>query len=308
MDHEIQYTVTIAETAPALKRGAPIRAWLPFPQELEQQREVRLIDASPAQYQLSPPGSPQRTIYFQTQVGDGLPSFSIRFSYRSFARYQQLEESAAQPLPAGFPAGWLTERPPHICFVPRVLDAAREVVGDAINPLLKARRIYDYVVRNIAYAAEEEYGTISGLSEKALRTGRGDCGVMAMLFITLCRAAGVPARWQSGFQTQPGDHDMHDWAEFYIAPYGWLPADLSRGYQASEGTNDAEIYDFYFGHLDSYRWVVNQDYGRKLTPRKSLLRSEPLDFQRGEIELADRNLYFPDWRWDMKVRTDFSEQ
>jgi nicotinamidase-related amidase len=45
----------------------------------------------------------------------------------------------------------------------------------------------------------------------------------------LCRAAGVPARWQSGWQTKPGDWNMHDWSEFYVEPWGWLPADASYG-------------------------------------------------------------------------------
>jgi len=305
VDHEVQYTITIAPSALGLKRGAPVRAWLPFPRELAQQTNVRLIDASPAGYQLSPPSSPQRAIYFETHVCDDAPTFNVTFSFRSFARYPRLDDQTAEQLPVGFPAGWLAERPPHIRFTSRALAAVREAIGDENNPLRKARRIYDSVVRNIAYAAEEEYCTLSGLSEKALQSRRGDCGVMTMLFITMCRIAGIPARWQSGFQTLPDEHDMHDWAEFYVAPFGWLPADLSYGYQPCDEPVDARIHDFYFGHLDSYRLVVNRDFGRQLSPRKSLLRSEPLDFQRGEIELADRNLYFPHWSWNMTPRTNF---
>ena len=47
--------------------------------------------------------------------------------------------------------------------------------------------------------------------------------MQAMLFITMCRCAGVPARWQSGWETKPVGSSQHDWAEFYVEPWGWLP-------------------------------------------------------------------------------------
>ena len=38
---------------------------------------------------------------------------------------------------------------------------------------------------------------------------------MALTFITMCRIAGVPARWQSGLYVAPDSVGSHDWAEFY---------------------------------------------------------------------------------------------
>jgi transglutaminase-like putative cysteine protease len=120
--------------------------------------------------------------------------------------------------------------------------------------------------------------------------------VQGTIFITLCRAAGVPARWQSGWQTLPaGNHNMHDWTEIYVAPWGWLPCDPSYGLKASD---DPAVREFYFGHQDSYRMIVNLDYGHPLTPPKKSLRSEPADFQRGEVEVDGRNLYFDQFDYD----------
>ena len=34
--------------------------------------------------------------------------------------------------------------------------------------------------------------------------------MQALLFITMCRIAGVPARWQSGLYAEPGSVGMHD--------------------------------------------------------------------------------------------------
>ena len=115
------------------------------------------------------------------------------------------------------------------------------------------------------------------------------------------RAAGIPARWQSGYQTRPNAWNMHDWAEFYVEPWGWLPADVSYGLKASD---DQRIRTFYFGHLDSYRLIVNLDYGSHLHPPKESLRSELADFQRGEVEIDGRNLYFDEWDWDFEFETE----
>jgi hypothetical protein len=58
---------------------------------------------------------------------------------------------------------------------------------------------------------------------------------------------------------------------------------------------------FYFGHQDSYRMIVNLDYGCPLQPPKKSMRSEPADFQRGEVEIDGRNLYFNEWEYDIEV-------
>jgi hypothetical protein len=60
-----------------------------------------------------------------------------------------------------------------------------------------------------------------------------DCGQEALLFITLCRLNGIPAHWETGWTTGP-DKNMHDWCEIYLAPYGWVPADVSYGLVNSE--------------------------------------------------------------------------
>ena len=74
------------------------------------------------------------------------------------------------------------------------------------------------------------------------------------------RLSGIPGRWQSGWQTKPRDLDMHDWAEFHVRPWGWLPADPTYGAELKDHPDPA-IRDFYFGHQDSYRLIVNTDFG-----------------------------------------------
>ena len=174
-------------------------------------------------------------------------------------------------------------------------------MGDVTNPLDKVHRVFDWISSHVTWCAELEYSTIPSLSQKGLATRRGDCGVQGMTFITLCRAVGIPARWQSGWITLPTGWNMHDWSEFYVEPWGWLPADPSYG---TRDHADARVRDFFCGGLDPYRLIVNLDYDRPLQPAKTSFRSEPNDFQRGEVEIDGHNLYFNEWDWTFQVDTE----
>ncbi len=305
--HRVTYRLTVSPDRPGAGPGSLVRCWLPFPQEYRQQTGVRLIRTSPAEYRLSPNGSEgsrilpeaHRTVYLEQKIENPARPvvFEEEFEFVCHAYYPHLEDQQAQPLRSGDFAPYLQERSPHILFSPRLRDTVRQVVGEETNPLRKVRRIYHHLNSAIRYCAEEEYAIIPGFSEKALLSGRGDCGIQSMIFITMCRAAGVPARWQSGWETKPWGFNMHDWAEFYVEPWGWLPADMSYGLQPSD---DPAVREFYIGHLDAYRLIVNLDYGCPLVPAKSSLRSEPADFQRGEVEIDGRNLYFDEWDYDMR--------
>jgi transglutaminase-like putative cysteine protease len=246
-------------------------------------------------------GAPQRTIYFEKRIVDPTKplTFSEKFEYDSYAYYPILKDELAKPLPADWGGAYLGERSPHIVFSPELMATVKSIVGDETNPLKKIRKIYYWINQNIKYHAEEEYTIIPSFSLACMSRHKGDCGIQSILFITMARAAGVPARWQSGWETKRIGNSMHDWAEAYIEPWGWIPVDQSYGLQKE--SNDPKVRDFYIGHTDSYRMIFNLDYGRELVPAKKSMRSEPADFQRGEVEMDGRNLYFDEWDYDMTI-------
>ena len=131
-----------------------------------------------------------------------------------------------------------------------------------------------------------------------LKNKHGDCGQVGLTFITMARYAGIPAKWQSGFMLHPGEAGMHDWAEAYFEGIGWVPVDVSFGLVPNEDDN---VYHFYMGGIDAHRYYVNEDYSGTFFPAKNHLRSETVDFQRGEVEWRGENLYFGRWSWDIEV-------
>jgi Transglutaminase-like superfamily len=305
MKHRVRYELKVRPNHPRLKPGAKVRAWLPYPQEYRQQRDVKLIESEPPGGIVADKSAPQRSIYFEHTMNDAgdSPSFRAEYEFITSAYCPKLDPAKVRPYDedSALYREFTAARPPHIVFTPDVTRLAREIVGDERNALEKARRVFRWVSANIPWCAEMEYGIIPNLSNKGLTARRGDCGVQGMTFITLCRAAGVPARWQSGWQTKPGDWNMHDWSEIYIEPWGWLPADASWGVQKK--SDDPRVRDYFCGHIDPYRMIVNLDYGREFQPPKSSYRSEPTDFQRGEVEIDDHNLYFHEWEYKFDVKT-----
>ena len=309
--HKVTHTLTIRGNTPGVKAGSLIRVWLPYPQEYRQQRDVKLISASQEPKVIAPKGvegnpvsgGAQRTVYFEQHVGDPAKpiEFKVVFEYTSFAYYPKLDEATVQPLPPDWNGACLDERPPHIVFTHQIRKQVAAIIGKETNALVKARKIFRWVSANVPWNAEDEYCIIPSLAIKGFTARRGDCGVQNTVFVTMCRIAGIPARWQSGFETKPSHWGMHDWAEIYIAPWGWLPADASYGVKES---TDPRIADFYCGHQDSYRMIVNLDWGRELFPPKQSLRSEPADFQRGEVEVDGQNLYYDQWEAKTEVERE----
>ena len=127
---------------------------------------------------------------------------------------------------------------------------------------------------------------------------RGDCGLQALLFITLCRIAGIPARWQSGLDAKPGDIGEHDWAMFYTDKAGWRYADLSYGSSYIRGA--LKRWDFFFGNADPYRIPINEGFQKEFDIPGKYPRIDPYDNQCGEAEYADHGLKNRDVEYEYK--------
>ncbi len=235
------------------REGQQVSAHLPLPIEYAQVKNFHLLDCSHPNACIAPEDFPQRTVCFRA-IPD--KPFFVEYTYETHMRYQDPDpELACDQQPTFYTSEYL----PHIAFTPYLRMLAKEIVGQEENPLRKARRIYDFVTTKVTYCYMRAYITMHSIAEYAASGLKGDCGVQALLFITLCRIAGIPARWQSGLEVSPLDVGSHDWAQFYVAPFGWLFADCSFG-GAAYRMGHMERWNFYFGNLDPYRLPANSEY------------------------------------------------
>jgi transglutaminase-like putative cysteine protease len=65
--------------------------------------------------------------------------------------------------------------------------------------------------------------------DEALRLGCGVCQDFAHLMIGVCRAAGLPARYVSGYVREPGEVETHAWCQVWCGPAGWIDVDPTHG-------------------------------------------------------------------------------
>ncbi len=272
---------TMLITPDEAHKGQPVTAYLPIPIPYAQVENVQILDISPKDTLIAPKEHPQRTAIFRAVPSD-IP-FSVEYTYETHMRYVEPDPACVAD---SQPTFYTEELPPHIRFTPYLRSLAAEIIGEEKNPLVKARKIYDFVTTKAIYSLMREYYTMPMITEFIGTSLKGDCGVQALLFITLCRIAGVPARWQSGLYTEPGDVGSHDWAQFYIAPYGWLFADPSFG-GGGYRDGDMERWNFYFGNLDPYRMPANSEYQHEFYVPTRFMRYDPYDNQQGEAEYQD---------------------
>ena len=295
----VMYSLTV--NADAAPNGETLRAWLPFPRALPgQQEDLRLLASTPAEHALAPESALQRTVYLEQPAEAGKPTtFSITYELTVFGQYHPIDPAKVRAVtrtPALAP--YLAERAPHIVFTPALRQFSREIVGTEANPYRIAQKLFAAVDR-IPWAGAREYSTISNISDYTLHAGHGDCGQQTLLLMTLLRLNGIPVRWQSGWVYSEGDYDnMHDWAQIYLPPYGWMPMDVTFGRLAS---GDPQIDAFYLGGLDAYRIAFNDDFSQPFVPAKQHVRSDTVDSQRGEVEWRGGNLYFDQWDYEFEA-------
>ncbi|WP_426701984.1 transglutaminase-like domain-containing protein [Rhodanobacter sp. Col0626] len=302
LPQRVRMTQTLTVDADAVPAGETVRAWIPYPQAVPgQQEDIRYVSSVPTKHAIAPESAKQRTVHLEKPAVAGQKTvFSVTYELTLLAQYHAIDADKVQaekitPELAPF----VTERAPHIVFTDAMRAFSRKVVGDEKNPYRIAQKLFA-AVDLIPWAGAREYSTISNISDYALHAGHADCGQQTLLLMTLLRLNGIPTRWQSGmvFSEDGKYSDIHDWGYLYLAPYGWVPMDVTTGRLHPAPSDDKALEWFYLGGLDNYRIAFNDDFGRRFEPPKQHFRSDDVDSQRGEAEWKGGNLYFDKLGYD----------
>jgi len=129
-----------------------------------------------------------------------------------------------------------------------IQNALKQAVGDEENPYWIARKIFNYIIENMYYEMSGGWNTAPTVLER----GNGSCSEYTFVFISMCRAAGIPARYVGSVVVRGDDASMddvfHRWAEIYIPNFGWIPVDGSRG-DKDWPRDQAHAFGFVAGNL-----------------------------------------------------------
>jgi transglutaminase-like putative cysteine protease len=129
---------------------------------------------------------------------------------------------------------------------PYIKETSQKITSGDTNCYWIARKIFNYLIANM------KYELIGGwnVAPTVLKRGTGSCSEYTFVYIALCRAAGLPARY-AGAVTVRGDDAstddvFHRWVEIYLPNYGWIPVDPSGG-DSDVPANQANA----FGYLNN---------------------------------------------------------
>ena len=153
-----------------------VKIHLPIPQKAQQISNIKILGTSHTAKFISPETYPQRTIFFEEQLKEN-ESFTVEYSYENHVKYVNPDfNKVLKRQPKFHTNEWL----PQISFSPFLIDLATEIVKDEKNPLLKARKIYDYITQNVQYSYVRPYVSIINIPEYGAYNLKGDCGVQAL--------------------------------------------------------------------------------------------------------------------------------
>lgn len=263
-----------------LPANGTLRLWFPLPIETGSQTNVTILSVEPAQYVKSTTGTGADLglAYLEIPLSDVNGSFlNVTATFR-FVQHDKrfiIDPAKVQPYNTTSPEYLkYTASGKNIVVTPEMKANAQEIVGNETNPYLEAQKIYWYIVDTLPYShAPHIWLDASGVPESVyvLDTGIGDCGSQSMYFAALCRSLGIPARSVGGYQLVPGSAGTHFWAEYYLEGYGWVPVDVTAAETADWSYNATadqrhRFKAYYFGGLDPYRYIIQNDVDIPLTP------------------------------------------
>lgn len=106
---------------------------------------------------------------------------------------------------------------------PRILDAARQVVGNERNAKTAARLLLEWTYRSLQKRATASFPN----AREVLEQMRGDCNEHATLYAAMARSVGIPCRVAVGLVYMDRAFYYHAWNEVYLGV--WVPVDPTFG-------------------------------------------------------------------------------
>lgn len=268
---------------------------IPIPKSSDYISDITINKIYPEICYLDDDNASQKTVCFKEHIKEN-HEFMVEYSFTNTSRYVDFDEMMNNPVHLQYlqPHFNTDEEIPHLIFTDKLKELSDKLTKGINDPLLKVKAFYDYITLNIRYSFMPSYFVLDNIIDYAINKSKGDCGVKSLLFIALCRLNGIPAIWQSGYTSEYSFCGGHDWAAFYLEPYGYIYTDVSYGVDAVR-YNDEERRIFYMTNLDPYRMLANDRFYADFSIAKENFRSDPYDNQLGEIEYSDHGLDFMEY-------------
>ena len=265
----VRQTFTVKDLPADAKQ---VRGWFWMPEDRPEQKvaEFRVVEA-PESFRITrDPGYGRKWLYADAKANADKPlrivtEFKVvRRSVSGMADEAKAVALTEQDRRAM--AAELRRDEKHMEITPTFQKIADEIAGTETNPVIQARKFFEYVIEKSDHYSKfgpTPKGKCLGDAGECM-AGTGDCCTdQHALFITLCRARGIPCRLMFGSRLKPEnegkDHNpgYRCWPNFFAPGIGWIPLDVSSGDAAP-----VERAADWFGGLDDRRmeWAEGRDF------------------------------------------------
>jgi transglutaminase-like putative cysteine protease len=201
---------------------------------------------------------------------------------------------------------------------PDIIDRATRLAAGESDLYVLVHKIGKWIKENVEYDLNPELIFSSQSASWTLSNRRAVCDEMSTLFIALCRAVGVPARFVSGtaYTDDPRFREgwgPHAWAEVYFPGKGWVPFDVTYGQlgdvdlthielrKGPDVTSSSAYYSWYGGSIETEKLDIDVSLvstsGTKPSPitlKASMLKSRTGfgSYNLLEVEASNSNNYY----------------
>jgi len=112
-------------------------------------------------------------------------------------------------------------------YNPYIQATVKKILNGEENYYGKVRKIYHFVMETLHYELAGGWNP----APVVLKRGSGSCSEYTFSFVSLLRAAGIPARYVGSVVERGTGYDwvFHRWSEVYFPGYGWVPMDPQHG-------------------------------------------------------------------------------
>jgi hypothetical protein len=304
--YNVDYSFELIPDPAKIDRTKDLKLWVPIPREWDSQKLVKIISIQPPPHaEYEDPEHGNRMLFWDFGKESEKPSYKvdIKFRLESYEVHAEVDPDKIGPYDKTTKEYALYTRSTHtVSITPKIREMAQDAIGDEKNPYRQAEELFKIVGKKVRW---EEHRLERGAGTEVLltfpyqdeKTGEeyyeGDCGQQHALFVALCRAVGIPARYVVGFvgwnpwikeedlnlflwielnlsseRLAGTQHYLatspHAWAEFYLEGYGWIPVDISSNR---------------FGHSSNMRLIMSKGFDVQIGPNGPGEESEGYGFQ-----------------------------
>jgi transglutaminase-like putative cysteine protease len=199
--------------------------------------------------------------------------------YDAYSRLEDPPETSPAPYPA--PILPLRARSDYLQLPPldpRISELARTMTAGAATDLERARTIERRLRADYGYTLElPDHEVADPLAYFLFTRKKGHCEYFASAMAVMLRAAGIPARLATGFQSGVYNpitdlwlvraSDAHAWVEAWIPGRGWTTFDPTPPDPRRGGFALLTRFELYLDAAETFwqEWVVSYDIGRQGT-------------------------------------------